>query len=57
MGESVRVFDEASPGRDLFNLNVRQPHLISRLVSRATKLGYDCPQIYAGNDGIVRIWL
>ena len=57
LGNSVRVFDEATPERDLFNLNARQPYLIKRLILRAEKLGYSLPQIYPGRDGRVRIWL
>jgi hypothetical protein len=56
-GNLVRVYDEEHPERDLFCLGTSTSDLITDILRKAKELGYSVPQIYAGQDKIVRIWL
>jgi hypothetical protein len=57
LGSLARVYDSATPARTLFEVEVTRKDLIVRIQTMAADLGYCTPQIYAGEDGITRIWL
>jgi len=56
LSDRVRVYDPKT-GADIFWMKISKEDFITKLQKEAAKHGRTLPQIYAGNDGIVRIWL